>query len=138
MAEGIARAFLGAGISAESAGIAAAANTRPSPEAIQVMKSDYNTDISSHRARSLDDVRPSEFDYIIALDCRVYNRIRDSGKVPEAKLFGWDIDDPIGLGLDAYELAARKIESRLKRFFEDQGLGICAGSTPIIKTGRRQ
>jgi protein-tyrosine-phosphatase len=136
MAEGIARAFLGAGIRAESAGIAAVANSKPSPEAIQVMKSDYDTDISSHRARSLDDVFPSEYDYVIALDCRVYNKIRDTGKVPEAKLFGWDIDDPIGLGLDAYERAARDIESRLKRFLEDQGLEICALSTPIIKTGR--
>lgn len=122
MAEGIARALFGNLMRAESAGIAATTNTRPSEDAVLVMKSFYQEDISRHRARSLDAVRLMEFDYVIALDNLVTNRIRDAGVYPAGRLLGWDIEDPIGLGRDAYERAARKIEARLKEFMAGLGL----------------
>jgi protein-tyrosine-phosphatase len=62
------------------------------------------------------------FDYVIAMDLYVYGRIKDTGTVPEDRLFGWDVDDPLGLGYDAYKRAAKKIESRFRQFLDNQGL----------------
>ncbi len=121
MAEGIARAVLANGVRAESAGIAAVTNDRPSAEAVKVMRSVYGMDISRHRARNLADVAASEFDYVIALDAVVFRRIRETGAVPPPRLIGWDIEDPIGLGRGAYEKAARRIESRLIGFAAERG-----------------
>jgi protein-tyrosine-phosphatase len=77
-----------------------------------------------HRTRSVADVDLLSYDYIIALDLSVYTRLKDSSWVPEEKLFGWDIDDPIGQGYQAYKQAARKIEKRLEQFLENHGLGV--------------
>lgn len=122
MAVGIARKVLGNGVRAESAGIAAVGNAGASGEAVLVMKAVYGGDISAHRARNLDAVDPSAFDFVIALDLHVYGRVKEGGRVPEDKLFGWDIEDPLGLGYDAYKKAAKKIESRLRQFLDRQGL----------------
>lgn len=124
MAEGIARAIIGNGVRAESAGIAAVPGNPPSEEAVRVIRAIHRTDISRHRARTLDGIRASDYDFIIALDCLVYNRIKDTGAVPAEKLFGWDIEDPIGLGQEAYERAARRIESRLRDFAAGHGIEI--------------
>jgi protein-tyrosine-phosphatase len=121
MAEGIARAICGDGIEAESAGIAAVAGNPPSQEAVGVMRAVYGTDISGHRARGLDRVRMADFNCVIALDRIVIDRIRALGIVPEKKLAGWDIGDPIGLGPRAYEEAARKIDSCLRVFAAERG-----------------
>lgn len=122
MAAGIARKVLGNGIRVESAGIAAAAGTAASNEAVLVLKAVYGIDISAHRSRELGAVDASSFDYVIAMDLYVYGRIKDAQTVPEDKLFGWDVGDPLGLGYEAYKQAAKKIEARLREFLDRQGL----------------
>ncbi len=122
MAAGLARKLLGNGIRAESAGIAAGKGALASAEAVLVLKALYGTDISAHRSREFAAVEASSFDYVIAMDLYVYGRIKDSKTVPDEKLFGWDVGDPLGLGYEAYKRAARKIEARLHEFLERQGL----------------
>ncbi len=122
MAVGIARKVLGNGVRAESAGIAAGKSAAASGEAILVLKAVYGTDISAHRSRDFGAVDVSSFDYVIAMDLYVYGRIKDARMVPEDKLFGWDIGDPLGLGYEAYKHAAKKIEARLREFLDRQGL----------------
>jgi protein-tyrosine-phosphatase len=111
MAEGIAR----------SAGIAATGGPA-SAEAVLVMKLVYNVDISSHIARPVGIYDIAAFDHVIALDVSIFNHLRDIWGVPEAVLYGWDIEDPLGQGYDAYKGTARKIERRLEQFLAAHGL----------------
>ena len=122
MAVGIARKVLGNGVRAESAGIGAGKDAAATGEAVLAMKALYGADISAHRSRDLGSVDLSAFDFIIAMDLYVYGRVKDAGKVPEDKLFGWDVGDPLGLGYEAYKRAAKKIEARLREFLDRQGL----------------
>jgi protein-tyrosine-phosphatase len=64
------------------------------------------------------------FDYVIAMDLSIYTRLKESDQVPEEKLFGWDIEDPIGQGYQTYKQAAKKIEKRLEQFLENRSLGV--------------
>jgi protein-tyrosine-phosphatase len=122
MAVGIARKVLGNGVRAESAGIGAGKDAAATGEAVLAMKALYGADISAHRSRDLGSVDVSAFDFVIAMDLYVYGRVKDTGKVPEDKLFGWDVGDPLGLGYEAYKRAAKKIEARLREFLDRQGL----------------
>jgi protein-tyrosine phosphatase len=122
MAVGIARKVLGNNVRVESAGIAAGKGSAASGEAVLVLKAVYGTDISGHRSMAFGAVDASSFDYVIAMDLYVYGRIKEARTIPEDRLFGWDVEDPLGLGYDAYKRAAKKIESRLRQFLDNQGL----------------
>jgi protein-tyrosine phosphatase len=122
MAAGIARKLLGNGVCAESAGIAAGNGAPATPEAVLATKALHGIDISGHRSRDFVTVDVSGFDFVIALDLYVYGRIKETGRVPEDRLFGWDVSDPLGLGYEAYKRAAKKIEARLREFLDRQGL----------------
>lgn len=121
MAVGLARKLLGNGARAESAGIGATNGAPASDEALLVMKAIHGTDISAHRSRGLAGVDPAGFDFVIAMDLFVYGRLKEAGTVPEDRLLGWDVEDPLGLGYEAYKRAAERIESRLRQFLDRQG-----------------
>jgi protein-tyrosine-phosphatase len=121
MAAGLARKRFGESVEAVSAGMAAAGGPA-SDDAILVMKIAYQTDISGHEARNITDFDLGSFDYIIAMDFLVYSRLRDLKVIPEEKLYGWDIEDPLGRGYEAYKEAARKIDRRLEQFAVKTGL----------------
>ncbi len=121
MAVGIARKRLGTSAALDSAGLAAVEG--PAAEDAQlVMKLVYKTDISGHRAKSYGSIDPAAFDYIIAMDFLIYNSLRDIWTVSEDKLYGWDIEDPLGLGYDAFKETALNIERRLDQFLVGNGL----------------
>jgi protein-tyrosine phosphatase len=115
MAEGLARERLGEAAEVASAGIAAAGGPA-SPEAVLVMKLVYGADISAHVARPVGAYDLSRFDYVVAMDASIYHHLRTVWGVPEPVLYGWDIEDPIGLDYQAYREAALKIERRLEQF----------------------
>ncbi|MGA2362689.1 MAG: low molecular weight phosphatase family protein [Candidatus Aminicenantales bacterium] len=121
MAAGLARKRFGGRVEAASAGMAAAGGPA-SDDAVLVMKIVYQTDISDHEARNITDFELGSFDYIIAMDFPVYSRLRDLKAIPEEKLYGWDIEDPLGRGYDAYKETARKIDRRLEQFAAKTGL----------------
>lgn len=121
MAAGIARRLLGDAAEVASAGIAAAGGPA-AEEAVLVMKILYKTDISDHVARNISDYDLGSFDHIIAMDFPVYSRLRDLRVIPDEKLSGWDIEDPLGRGYEAFKEAARKIEIRLKQWIARMGL----------------
>ncbi|HOW85019.1 MAG TPA: low molecular weight phosphatase family protein [Candidatus Aminicenantes bacterium] len=121
MAEGIARRRLGAAVEVASAGIGATGGPA-SEEAVLVMKHVYKTDISSHVARPVGAYDLGTFDYIVALDPSIYHQLRDYWQVPEEVLYGWDIEDPLGSGYQAYREAALAIERRLGQFLAAVGL----------------
>lgn len=121
MAEGIARKRLGPSAEAASAGIAATGGPA-AEDAVLVMKLFYGVDISSHIARPVGVYDIRAFDHVIAMDVSIFNHLRDIWGVPEPVLYGWDIEDPLGLGYRAFQGTARKIERRLEQFLAAHGL----------------
>ncbi|MBP1659014.1 MAG: protein-tyrosine-phosphatase [Candidatus Aminicenantes bacterium] len=121
MAEGLARKRLGAAAEVASAGIGAAGGPA-TEEAVLVMKAVYKIDISSHIARPVGIYDISTFDAIVALDASIYHHLRDIWEVPEAVLYGWDIEDPLGSDYQTYKETALKIERRLEQFLAALGL----------------
>jgi protein-tyrosine-phosphatase len=102
-------------IEAASAGVSPASG-RMFPEALQVIKRVTGQDMSGHIPRHVLDARPQDFDYIIAMDSAVFWRLSEMPQIPQDKLYGWEIADPCGYGLDAYEKTAVQIESCLEQF----------------------
>ena len=123
MAEGIARKRLGDAAEVASAGIGATGGPA-SEEAVLVMKLVYGVDISRHVARPVGVFDLGSFDAIIAMDATIYHHLRDIWDVPEAILYGWDIEDPLGADYETYKETARKIERRLDQFLAAAGLGL--------------
>jgi protein-tyrosine phosphatase len=121
MAEGIARQRLGASAEVASAGIGATGGPA-SEEAVLVMKLVYGVDISHHVARPVGIFDLGSFDYIVAMDATIYHHLREIWEVPEAVLYGWDIEDPLGADYGTYKETARKIERRLDQFLAAAGL----------------
>jgi protein-tyrosine-phosphatase len=123
MAEGIARKRLGPSAEVASAGIAATGGPAAEDAAL-VMKLVYGVDISSHIARPVGVYDIRAFDHIVAMDVSIFNHLRDIWGVPEPVLYGWDIEDPLGLGYEAFHGTARKIERRLEQFLAAHGLDL--------------
>ncbi len=121
MAAAIARKKHGARVKASSAGIAAAGGPAAA-DAVLVMRILYQTDIADHVARPVEACDLAAFDYVVAMDFLVYSRLKELGGVADERLYAWDIEDPLGLGYDAFRETALKIEGRLEQFLS--GLGI--------------
>ncbi len=121
MAEALAAARLGKRAEVSSAGLAAQGGPA-SEEAVLAMKSVYRLDITGHVATPVGALRLGEYDHIIALDYYIYRQLKEVWGVPERKLHGWDIADPLGQGYEAYKEAARRIEGRLEQLLTSLGL----------------
>jgi protein-tyrosine-phosphatase len=121
MAAGIAAKRLSGRAEVASAGIAAAGGPA-SDDAVLVMKIVYQMDISGHVARNITDYDLKSFDDIVAMDFAIYSYLKNLRVIPEEKLSGWDIEDPLGRGYDAYKDAAGKIERRLEQMMSRLGL----------------
>jgi protein-tyrosine-phosphatase len=121
MAAGIAAKHLSGRAEVASAGIAAAGGPA-SDDAVLVMKIVYQMDISGHVARNITDYDLKSFDDIVAMDFAIYSYLKNLRVIPEEKLSGWDIEDPLGRGYDAYKDAAGKIERRLEQMMSRLGL----------------
>jgi protein-tyrosine phosphatase len=113
-AEAIARKRHGRSIEPASAGIAP--QGRPFEEAVEVAERLFGADLSGHRPRHVLEFPLDDFDFIIAMDSSVFMRLSSMNEVPPEKLYGWEIADPCGLGVDAYEAAARSIEREIDAF----------------------
>jgi hypothetical protein len=50
----------------------------------------------------------------------VFMRLSDMPEIPKDKLYGWEISDPCGLGIDAYERTAGQIERYLDQFLQNR------------------
>ncbi|HPW17537.1 MAG TPA: low molecular weight phosphatase family protein [Candidatus Aminicenantes bacterium] len=121
MAEALARRRLGAAVEVASAGIGATGGPA-SEEAVLVMRLVYGLDISRHVARPVGLFDFGRFDAVIAMDASIYRHLREVWEVPEAVLYGWDIEDPMGEDYEFYRRTAAEIERRLGQFLAAAGL----------------
>jgi len=112
MAEGLARAFLGKGTSVQSAG---SHPTQVNPLAIQVM-AEIGIDISSQRSKSVDEIDPDSFDFVITLCAE---EVCPSSFENKKKLH-WGLSDPAvvqgtpELKLKAFRLVRDQIRKKLE------------------------
>ncbi|MCX6566722.1 MAG: low molecular weight phosphatase family protein [Candidatus Aminicenantes bacterium] len=117
LAEVISQSLFSGRIEARSAGVAPGAG-KPFEEAIDVAKRFYKCNIARHRPRHVLDFPADDFDYIIALDSTVFMRLAGMPEIPDEKLYGWEIPDPAGLGVETYEKVARLLENEIEKFLE--------------------
>jgi protein-tyrosine-phosphatase len=123
LAKVIAKTFYDGLIEADSAGVAP--GTGPVfPDMAAVVLENYGVDLSDHRPRHVLDYPVAEYDYIIALDSSVFMRLSDMPQIPHDRLIGWEIPDPAGMGMAAYERAAILIEENLEKFLDEAEPGV--------------
>jgi protein-tyrosine-phosphatase len=115
MAKVIAEKFYGDIIDPESAGIAPGQGPL-FPETSYVLRKFYGVELPNHKPRHVLEYPVADFDYIIALDPGIFIRLSEMKEIPKDKLFRWDVPDPCGEGLEAYERTARRLEDELERF----------------------
>jgi protein-tyrosine-phosphatase len=120
MAEGLAKKLLGDGARVESAGLSPIFDIAQE-KAVEIMRELFEVDISNHRPRSIKDVSPDKFDFVIALDKLVHLGLQKQYKIADEKLILWEISDPFSLNLKAYRDCAEKIHHCLQEFLEERG-----------------
>ena len=116
MAEGLLQHMAGDRFEVESAGVSP---TRVRPEAIEAMR-EIGIDISTHRAKSVDEFAGREFDYVITVcdnaneQCPVFPG--------ETKRIHWSFDDPVAAEGDerarlaVFRRVRDEIQERLRQF----------------------
>jgi protein-tyrosine-phosphatase len=114
MAEWLARKLLGSQAKFESAGTSAN-STGANPYAIQVMRTMFGINISSHKSRNVREVSVKDFEYIIAMDDNVKEDLRGIWPSINSRLVSWNIKDPYGRGYGAYERSAREIREHVEQ-----------------------
>jgi protein-tyrosine-phosphatase len=119
LAKVIAQLHLGPGVVAESAGVAPSPSRMPD-EGLEMIRRLSGADASGHRPRFVLEFPLDAFDYIIGMDSSVFMRLSDMPEIPKDKLYGWEISDPCGLGIDAYERTAGQIERYLDQFLQNR------------------
>jgi protein-tyrosine-phosphatase len=113
MAAGIAQEMLQGRAYVKSAGIYAYGD-KAAQEAIEVMQRHLGIDISEHRPRAVENLLLNDFDYIIVMGSYEYEHLKSDHQIIPSKLIKWDIEDPYGQGIEAYEKCASKIQSYMQ------------------------
>ena len=122
LAKVIAEKLYGGKIEAESSGIAPA-SCPVYIEAVCVAEKFYGADFSGHTPRHVLEYQLDEFHYIIAMDSLVYAALLEMKPALKDRIYKWDIADPCGFEIEAYERAAREIELELEKFLHTRGMG---------------
>ena len=123
MAAVLAKKMYGDLVQPESAGLDAGESSARRL-AIEVMREDYDVDISSHRPRDIDQVDLDTFDLVVAMQCRIADELTLRFELAESTVITWAIDDPATMGnRRAYEECAADIESRLRELRDRCGQG---------------
>lgn len=114
MAEGLAKLVLGDDVRIESAGLAPVLNgaTR---EAVEILHEQYGMDISHHITRSVADIQIALFEHIIVLDAYVHEALKKRYPSLADKFFLWDIEDPYGQDLEAFQKTAEIIKNLIEK-----------------------
>lgn len=117
MAKAIAENFYGKIIEADSAGLAPAQGPL-FPETAYVLREFYGLELPNHKPRHVLEYRVADYDYIIALDSGIFVRLSEMSEIPKDKLYGWEVPDPCGEGIEVYERTAYRIEDELEKFVD--------------------
>ena len=114
MAEGLARAMLGARIYVDSAGLSTATLD---PFAVAAM-AELGIDIRDHNTQGFDDIAVDEFDVIVALSPEALERVKALTRASSVEVEYWPTDDPTadsGGSRESRLAAYRAVRDGLKR-----------------------
>ncbi len=112
-----------------SCGLFARSGERSTYEAIQVLKTIYNIDLTEHRATYIEDSPIEQMDVILCATTSHKNNVLNMYPNLEGKVFtmkeyaGYpkndlDINDPWGCSYEIYEKCAKEINECLKKIIE--------------------
>jgi protein-tyrosine-phosphatase len=93
-----------------------------SAEAIAITRKRYGIDLRVHLSRDVRTVDASEFNYVIAMTPRISAELIRVHDVSEDRIVTWDVPDPVGEGMHAYERALNLIEKNLDAFTRNNGV----------------
>lgn len=100
--------------SVASFGVNAMTGDTANEKAVEILKTEYNIDISEHRSRIISNYAIDLCDYIICMDRYNYGIIElVAGE--KAILLGNGIDDPYGGDIEVYRDCAKQIEEELDK-----------------------
>jgi len=116
MAEGFARAMGGDRVEAASAGTMAADCV--APKAVQVM-AELGIDISGHRPKALTSEMLDAADRVFIMGCDA-RRYCPATWLEDAE--DWDLEDPMGQGVERYREVRDLIRRHVERTLQDQGI----------------
>ena len=116
MAEALADAR---GMTAESAGVAAARSDHAAPFAERALRAARGLSLEHHTPRPVDAVELSAFDRVVAMDPGVARRLRSEHDGLEARLVTWTISDPYGGAPADYRYCLEQIDAALSRLRTD-------------------
>ncbi len=114
MAEGLAKLILGQKERIESAGLVPFFEGA-APEAIQVLRDSFNSDISLHRTRNIEDVKLDDFDHIVVLDVNAHEALNALYPALLNRLILWNIQDPFGKDVESFRKTAKKILGMIEK-----------------------
>ncbi len=122
MAEGIAKKMLKGKAYVESAGIAAW-GSNASGEAIEVMKNEFDIDISDHNPTDITDLSLNNFDYIVTMDSYIDTYIKKYIKkyyqIESNKIISWNIIDPYGGSINDYGKCANTLQNHIQNLLTE-------------------
>jgi len=129
MAEGLFNAkvkILGKNWEADSAGVFAPEGFLPSDEAVEILKKDYDIDISSHRSKSLREKDLEEADFILTMAYSHKRALTSQYPAYAYKIFtikefvglDGDVEDPYGMPIEVYRETAKELSDLIDKVIE--------------------
>jgi protein-tyrosine-phosphatase len=115
MGAGIARRLVGDRVTVDSCGLETQGGLPATKRAIAVME-EIGIDISNHRARSIDEVNPAQYEVVIAMEPSIGESLRKRGVHPD-RLRSLDVADPYGGTMELYRARRDEIISQLRHLF---------------------
>ena len=111
MAEGFANAFGQGEIEVYSAG--SSPSSQIDPVVIEVMK-EKEIDLSGKRPKGLNELPPTEMDYLITMGCE-----ETCPAIPAKRIIEWEIPDPKGKLIGVFRDVRDIIEGKVKSLLEE-------------------
>ena len=142
MAVAIAQKIAKGVFDSESRGIYPYGNSA-TDDAIDVMRSEFDIDISSHQPRGLEGLQLDKFDYVVAMNPEVAKFLMQEHTIEQSRLITWKIRDPYLEGRDDYKRCANEILTHVRdlvtflstRSFKPRELDL--DSTPYLQPFKR-
>lgn len=101
------------GVSAASAGVAAAAGDGATPNAVRALRDARGLSLRNHTPRDMSDVNLERADRVVAMSPSVARRLRTEYDVDPDALVTWAVADPYGGSLADYRRCLEQISTAL-------------------------
>lgn len=108
------------GVSAASAGVAAAAGDGATPNAVRALRDARGLSLQDHVPRDVSDVNLDRADQIVAMSPSIGRRLRTEHDGDPGALVTWAIPDPYGGSLADYRRCLEQISAALDDLLQER------------------